>query len=269
MTRIALSAVLAAITLSAQTAHEKLIPTLWTQTSVEWRASCVQAYRNAERMLDKARKNKSWTAAVEQQGRFKKLPPAVILDIDETVLDNSPGQARQVLKGSDYVPADFTAWVLEEKAEAIPGALEFCRYAHGQGVRVFYVTNRDGKEEEATRRNLARLGFPLDAKEDVVLCRGEKPAWSTSDKSSRRSEIAARYRILLLVGDDFGDFLGGVRVSIPRRREMAAPYDSYWGTRWIVLPNPGYGSWEQAFFPEGAPPDPQARLKAKLALLRP
>lgn len=269
MIRTGLVVALACGVLEAQTAHEKLIPTLWTQTSVEWRASCVQAYRTAERMLDKAKRDKSWTAAVEQTGKFRKLPPAVILDIDETVLDNAPGQARQVRKGSDFIPADFSAWVMEAKAEAIPGAAGFCRYAHERGVRVFYVTNREAKEEAATRANLTRLGFPVDAREDAVLCRGEKPEWNTSDKTARRKELASRHRILLLIGDDFGDFLGGVRVSIPRRKELAAPYESYWGTRWIVLPNPSYGSWEQALFPDGAPKDPAERLKAKIELTQP
>lgn len=227
-------------------AHEKLIPTLWVQTSVEWRGSALQAYRAARVSLDQALKDKKWTAALEQTGSFRKLPPAIILDIDETVLDNTPGQARQVAGKTGFVPADWDTWVAEAAAGEIPGAAEFCKYAASKKVTVFYVSNREAKSEADTRRNLQKFGFPLSESVDTVLLRGEKPEWAASEKSPRRKAVAEKYRVLLLVGDDLGDFLTGIRTTVEKRAEMAAPHAGRWGREWIMLPNPGYGSWEGA-----------------------
>ncbi|MEP7362554.1 MAG: HAD family acid phosphatase [Acidobacteriota bacterium] len=234
---------------SAQTlpdTHEKLVPTLWVQTSVEWPAAAVQAYRNAKLSLDQALKNKKSSAAVEQTAHFAKLPPAIILDIDETVLDNSPGQARQVMGKTGFVPAEWDRWVSEAAAREIPGAAEFCQYAASKKVTVFYVSNRDAKAEEPTRRNLKERGFPLSDSVDTVLLRGEKPEWAASEKSPRRQFIAEKYRILMLIGDDLGDFLPNIRTTVEKRRELAAAQAARWGRDWIMIPNPGYGSWESA-----------------------
>lgn len=246
--------------------HPKLAPTLWVQTALEWRGLCLQAYRLATQQLRVALKDKSWTAAVEQSGKFKKLRPAVVLDIDETVLDNSAGQARQVLGNTGFVPADWNQWVSEQKAPAIPGAVEFCRYAESRRVRVFYVTNRDAAQEDATIANLTRLGFP--ATKETVLCRGERPEWA-SEKTSRRQLVAATHRILLLIGDDLGDFLPGVRTTIEKRVELTKPYEGNWGTKWFLLPNPGYGSWEDAVLAPDPPADLQQRLGRRRSRLDP
>lgn len=131
----------------------------------------------------------------------------------------------------------------QERATALPGALDFTRYADSVGVAVFYVTNRDAISKPATRRAHAQLGFPLNARVEPIYCRGDKPDWGT-DKGSRRSAIAARYRILLLIGDDLGDFISGVRVGPEERRRLVAEHTARWGERWIVLPTSMYGSWE-------------------------
>ena len=251
--------------------HQKLLPTLWVQTAPEWRGLCLQAYQSARLALDAALRNRKWTAAVEQSGptagKYWKKKPAVILDIDETVLDNSPGQARQVAANTDFVLKDFTRWVGEAKAEPIPGALDFCRYARSRGVRVFFITNRDAADEEATRRNLERWGFPVEKDFDNILARGEKPEWNTSDKSTRRQAVAADHRIVMLVGDDLGDFLPGVRLSPEKRRELAEPFHQRWGRQWIALPNPGYGSWEESLYDTPKSPDPEERMRQKRRFL--
>jgi acid phosphatase len=248
-------------------AHQKLIPALWVQTSEEWRAVAQQSYRLAASLLDQGLKNKRWSAAIEQQGDFRKLPPAVVLDIDETVLDNSPSQAREVKENRSFNQADWTKWVSESAAGVIPGASEFCRYAASRKVAVYFISNRDAIHEAATRTNLARHGFPLDDATDTVLLRGEKPEW-TSDKGSRRAAIAAKHRILLLIGDDLGDFLSGVRVPVEKRRLLVDPHRDKWGTKWIMLPNPGYGSWEDVLYGEPRPPTPEERLARKVEHLR-
>jgi acid phosphatase len=199
-------------------------------------------------MLDRALGDPSWTAALEQTGDFADLPPAVVLDVDETVLDNSFYEARLIMQGLEYTTDTWNEWCNEAAATPVPGALEFTRYAAGKGVKVFYVTNRRHVVEEATRRNLQELGFPLDSEEDTLQTRGEKRAWEGPDKRPRRRDIGSRYRILLLIGDNLGDFVSGAEVSIAERNALAERYSDYWGTRWIVLPNPQYGSWEGALF---------------------
>ena len=242
---------LANLLLLAATAanHENLNATLWTQTAVEHDAICLQAFRQARESLDRALKDKRWTAALEQTGNYRKLPPAVVLDIDETVVDNSGMEARAALADSDFTTELWDQWVSESAAGALPGAVEFTQYARSRGVTVFFITNRDAKHEEATRKNLARLGFPLDPAKggpaDTLLTRGERPEW-TSDKGTRRAEVASRYRILLLLGDDFGDFVSNVRVPVEQRRAIYQRERERWGRQWIVLPNPMYGSWEAA-----------------------
>jgi len=246
-------------------AQELLNSVLWAQSAVEHEAAYEQAYRQARLMLDRARKDKTWTAAIEQNHGYEKLPPAIILDIDETILDNSPEEAEKALRGDR---ADlWESWVGLEREAALPGALEFTRYAIAKGVEVFYVTNRGAASKQGTLRTLDRLGFPLKHRAGSLYCRGEKPEW-TADKGSRRTEIAQRYRILLLLGDDLGDFLSGVSVSTQERRRLAAPYSSRWGERWIVLPNPMYGSWESALHGNDASLSTAQRLHLKFERLQ-
>ena len=219
---------------------------VWFRTSVEYRAVTTQSYRLATLMLNRALADTTWTAAIEQAGDFGSKPPAVILDVDETVLDNSESQERDVRDGAAYSEARWAVWCNERSAVPIPGALEFTRAAAAKGVTVFYVTNRDRALEQATRDNLAKYGFPLDPSRDTVLTRAERPEWSSSDKSSRRSVVAQDYRILLLVGDDFGDFVQGARGTMGARKALDEANAAMWGVKWIALPNPMYGSWKTA-----------------------
>jgi acid phosphatase len=231
---------------SAPASHENLNAVLWVQTASEYEAGAVQAYRLAAMQIDAALADRSWTAAIEQQGDPSKLPPAVIVDIDETVLDNSYYQARLVRDNATYATDTWDRWVKEERATAVPGAREFTDYAAKKGVTVFYVTNRTANLEESTRKNLAAAGFPLAATIDTVLVRGERPEWSSSSKGPRRAFIAASFRILLLVGDDLADFVVDASGTPDERRQKTEPYANWWGRRWIMLSNPTYGSWERA-----------------------
>ena len=219
---------------------------VWFRTSVEYRAVTTQSYRLAELMLDRALADKTWTAALEQTGDCGSKPPAVILDVDETVLDNSESQERDVRDGAAYSEARWAVWCNERRAVPIPGALEFTRAAAAKGVAVFYVTNRDRALEQATRDNLAKYSFPLDPSRDTVLARAERPEWASSDKSPRRSVVAQDFRILLLVGDDFGDFVSGARGTLAARQALGDANAAKWGVKWIALPNPMYGSWKTA-----------------------
>jgi len=245
--------------------HELLNATLWVQHSAEYRALGLQAYRWAEEQLDRALADPSWTAALEQTGGFSSLPPAVIVDVDETVLDNSPNEARIIRDQTVFTYDAWDVWVEEARAEGVPGALEFCRYAANKGVTIFYVTNRQDHLREATRRNLEARGFPLAEEAETVLTRG-----NNSDKGPRRAAIAREYRILLLIGDDARDFSSAfVNRALPGRNDLPSRYAPYWGNRWIVLPNPLYGDWEKALLgEEGYGLDRPARLEKKFQALR-
>jgi acid phosphatase len=229
----------------ARDTHEQLEGVLWMQTSAEYWALASSTYAQARHALDVALADRAWTAATEQQGDFGALPPAIILDVDETVLDNSRFQGRMIRENKFYDGEVWSAWVAARAATAIPGAVEFLKYAAQKNVRVFFVTNRAAADEPATIDNLRQAGF--DAGPDTVLVVGEN-GW-TSDKSGRRSFIAQRYRILALFGDDLNDFLNTAALNTPQRLEAAKSNAAKWGTRWFLLPNPLYGSFDRSLYP--------------------
>lgn len=229
-------------------ANENLNATLWQQTSAEYQAVALQTYRAAADKLDDALADKTWVAAVEQTAaEAKGKPPAIILDVDETVLDNSAYQARLIKSGETYDTATWNAWCDEAQAGAVPGALALTKKAADKGVTVFYVTNRDHSVEEATRQNLAKLGFPLADDTDTILTKHEKEGWG-SDKTPRRELVAKNYRIVMLFGDNLGDFVAkSAAQGAPQARvDAAMNYEKRWGTSWFMLPNPMYGYWESA-----------------------
>lgn len=220
---------------------------LWNQNSPEFRGNSMTIYKAAEMLLDRALADRNWTAATEQTGDFQSKPPAVILDIDETVLDNSDYQAWLVKEGKSFDPKTWNSFVKSLTSRAVPGSLEFIKYAASKGVAVFYVSNRTAEEEAATRQNLAALGYPLDDKTDTVLSKDEQKDWGSA-KSTRRTVVADKYRVLLLIGDNFGDFSDAYRGSVAERQKAYDDYKAYWGTKWLVVANASYGSWESAPF---------------------
>ncbi|MFB6230068.1 MAG: 5'-nucleotidase, lipoprotein e(P4) family [Salinibacter sp.] len=235
---------------AASLRNPNLHSTLWAQTSVEYTGTARQAYALAEVRMRQALADSTWTAALEQaengSGVYRDKPPAVVLDVDETVLDNSAYQARLIRNNAAYSSETWKAWVREERAGAVPGALGFTQAAVRSGVQVIYLTNRDADVEESTRDNLKALGFPIDDAPDAVLTQGEMEGWGP--KSARRAWVAERYRILLLIGDNFGDFVAQADTTVAARRKRSHALRRYWGTRWIVLPNAQYGSWEGALY---------------------
>ena len=220
----------------------------WFATAAEYRANALQTYATARTLLDQA------LATPDDR------PAAIILDLDETTLDNAAFEGRMIRRGITYDQKAWEEWVGESAATAIPGAKEFLDYAQSRGVTPFYITNRKKKEEEAaTRRNLQRLGFPLQS--DSLLTRTD-----TRDKTMRRDSVASRYRVLLVLGDDLNDFVFADGKSIEERRHLVESNRSNWGTRWLILPNPMYGSWEKAL--TGDSPECEG-LQKKIEAVRP
>jgi len=213
---------------------------LFMQKAAEYRALSYQAFNLARMQLD----------ADFEKKNLKKLPKAerkraraVVVDVDETVLDNSPHQAFIVINRLPFTPEVWTQWVNERKAKAIPGAAEFLTYASGKGVKVFYVTNRDEIHRQATIDNLKQTGFP-DASDETVLVRATE-----SGKEVRRQKIAEKYRTVLLIGDNLND-LSNVfeRKSVADRFAEVDKTREMFGKKFIVLPNAMYGDWETAIY---------------------
>ena len=143
--------------------HENLHGVLWMQTAAEYQAITRGLYRLAAVQLDRALQEPRWTAIPEQAGRadLALLKPAVILDVDETVLDNSPEEGQRVRDRVAYAPDLFRLWAAKTEAGTVPGAAEFLKYAAARDVEIFLVTNRDPDWREETIETLRKHGVPI------------------------------------------------------------------------------------------------------------
>ena len=247
---------------------QSMLSVLYAQSSAEYEASNIQTYVNAKSALDRALNDVTWTAAIEQKDNFENKPPAIILDIDETVLNNVPFQARSIMDGQSY-PTGWLDWMLEESSDAVAGVSGFLEYAQSKGVKIFYVTNRIAVAEDATRNNLKKLGLPLDTDRDVLLMKNEN-GW-TSDKVSRRKLVAKDYRILLLIGDQLGDFLplDETTLELDGRKALADTYKHMWGSKWFMITNPMYGRWEASIYNNEYPDTEDELMQMRLEALKP
>jgi 5'-nucleotidase (lipoprotein e(P4) family) len=212
---------------------------LWQHTSAEAMRLYEQCYELARIKLDN-----------NLQARDPNDPrqPAVIVDVDETVLDNSPYEVEAIADGRTYTKAFWKDWVRKEDAEALPGSVEFLRYAADRGCVVFYITNRAADEKGFTVENLRRLGFPhID---DLHVMAKD----STSDKTARRAKVASGHPVVLLVGDQLTDFDERLkdRSSDHGKGTVIALRDTL-SRYFVLLPNPMYGTWRDAITGVGDP----------------
>jgi 5'-nucleotidase (lipoprotein e(P4) family) len=229
---------------------------LWTQTSGEARALAYQAFTLARMVLDQ-------DLRVRRRGGQRR---AVVVDVDETVLDNSRYQATLLKNRQPYNSNTWTDWVKLEQAEAIPGAVEFLRYASSRGVRVFYVTNRKQVEKDATAANLRKLGFP-DVSDQTLRVKTDP---KSSSKQPRRNDIDRQYRIVLLMGDNLNDFAEVFENGRTVTDRLAAVEQNkgQFGTRFIVLPNVMYGDWESAVYDYNLGLEEDVKAAKRRGLLR-
>ena len=252
---------------AASNADDNLNAVLWVQRSTEYQATTIQTYRTAADRLDQALAEPNWDALVpgERDAAHAGLKPAVILDIDETVLDNSPYQARLVRDGLEYDEVTWDQWVAEKKARPVPGVLDFARAATAKGVTLLYISNRAVHLKEATLANLREAGLPV-ADDSVFLGLGTVvPGCEQhgSEKDCRRKLAGQQYRVLMQFGDQLGDFVQ-VTVNTPEgRAQLMDEYGDWFGERWWMLANPTYGSWEPAAFNNDWSQPREARRQAK------
>lgn len=201
--------------------------TIYVQQAPEFIALTKQAYAQAK-------------VSLQSQIKIATTPLAVVVDIDETVLDNSPYQAKQILENFNF-PNHWDEWVKMEEAEPIPGSLEFLQYADSMSIAIFYISNRKHHLLEATINNLHKYGYPQVDSNHIML------RTSGSSKEERRQSVIDQgFEIALLIGDNLGDMSVDFEVEdIEKRKEAVYANGPNFGTKYIVLPNPTYGKWVQ------------------------
>ncbi len=212
-----------------------LYANLWMQTAAEYYAICEQTYALAYERV---------AALAEQES--SELLPAVVMDLDETVIDNSAYQTYLTRAGENYSDETWEAYVQyqseEPEPKAVPGAVEFISRTQDLGVTVIFISNRNQTSRAETLQTLERLGIDISDAEDRVLLRTD-----TSSKTERRETSAGRYRIIAWFGDSLADFdeefEDGASGTAYVRRQRAEAARSRWGADWFVLPNPTYGDF--------------------------
>lgn len=243
--------------------HDNLNAALWLQNSPEFKANAMQSYALARIRLDEALANKEWTAApAEQTGNYQELQPAIVVDVDETALDNSRYQSWTVIANQTFSQETWAKFVHAQISEPVPGAVDFLKYADSKGVKIFYVSNRTADLEDPSRKNMERFGFPLGGNVDTFLFAKEQAEWGSA-KGTRRAHIAKDYRILLNLGDNLGDFTDAYKGNEAERLKVLQDNNQRWGREWIMIANPAYGSWESAPFGHDFKVSPEDQRKAK------
>jgi 5'-nucleotidase (lipoprotein e(P4) family) len=199
----------------------------WFRVSAEYRALARQAFQVAESRLPELTRGVA-------RGSW-----AVILDADETVLDNSEYQRRRAVMDSGYTPASWTVWVNERAAVAVPGAVDFTRRVREAGGKVVIVTNRTQVECDATKANLRSA----DITTDIVLCQppgeGDKNPRFQRVQSGTAVPGTGPLTVVAWVGDNILDFPGMTQAARNDPRALAE-----FGVKYFILPNPMYGSWQ-------------------------
>lgn len=218
--------------------EESILALSWVQTAAEFKALAHQAFNIARLRWD-----------LDKQNDKK----AVVVDLDETVIDNSPFNAGLIGKNYGYGNTTWKEWCDAESATAMPGAVAFLNHVVQSGGDVFYVSNRKAQPEknydltEVTMNNLKALGFPQVDKDHILL------RTDTSNKQPRRDRITGQgYRIVLLLGDNLNDFSSEFGAQTINERAAAVEMNKEnFGDIFIVLPNPIYGNWEAAIYGGG------------------
>ena len=192
----------------------------WVVNSTEYKSLCHQTYNHATLQLNQYNDMK----------KNKKL--AIIMDLDETVLDNSQYQIDIFEKNESYKPETWAKWVLKEEAKLVPGAKEFIDIVREKGIQLIFISNRMNARLKATINNMKKC--KVSSESDIYLLRLDK----ADKKTVRRNEVYTasgrmskyqKFEIALYIGDAMGDF-------------PTKDFDKF-GNNQIILPNPMYGKW--------------------------
>jgi len=236
--------------------------TLWMQKAAEYRAIAYQAFNQARWQLDADLEKKNAKKLPKSE---RKKPRAIMVDIDETLLDNSPAQSVGILNKRAFNTDDWYAWGKLKKAKPIPGAVDFVNYAVSKGVKVFFVSNRDEIQKADTIENLITAKFPDVSSENVLLRQLDSNGRGISTKEPRREFILQKYRIVMFIGDNLDDHSDVFeKKAVDARFAEVDKARDLFGKRYIVLPNAMYGTWENAIynFNNALPPEDKEKKRA-------
>lgn len=206
---------------------------LYVQTSAEYKALCFQAYNAARTTLTEIMRNRPKDAK----------PAAVVFDIDETLLDNSPYFAKLIFEDKEYTYDGWKDWTDKMLADTIPGGLSFTKFVKDQGAEVIYLSNRKTLEQQTTMKNMEKFGFP-NVEDKFFFLKTDN-----SNKQPRRDSVLEQYDIVMLVGDNINDFNEAFEdQTVNKRDQLVKDFRMDFGKNFIVLPNPIYGSWKGAMY---------------------
>ena len=222
-------------------------PVLWHQTSAEYRALCYQAFNVARTYLETI-----------LPARLPNEKYAIITDLDETIIDNSFLEAKNIKDGKVYDPEGWKKWVNSASATGVPGAVDFLRWVSEQNITIYYISNRTVSDINATIENLKKLQLPnADEAHMLFLADG-------ATKEPRRMRVAENHKIVMLLGDNLNDFSNVFeRRTIPDRKGEVDKLRNEWGKSFIVLPNAIYGDWESAVYDYNRKLTPQQKEKKR------
>lgn len=210
----------------------QVMATLWVQNAAEYRALCYQSYFQAETILKEK---------LKKAGKNSR-PKAVVMDIDETILDNSPYQAKGILEGQTFSEKSWDNWIQLKRAKLIPGAKKFILAAKQLGVEIILISNRSIKNLKATYENLADHGLPIK-RENIFL------KTTSESKDQRRNHILDQYQVLISIGDTLADFnVDFEGVALNERNILIERNRPRFGQEFVLLPNPMYGDWINAIY---------------------
>jgi len=195
-----------------------------------------------------------------------------VVDIDETLLDNVPLNARDIINNQVYSYDRWNTWVEQAKAQALPGSVAFLQAARQKGIQVYYLTNREHSQVAATAKNLRLRGFPIESAAQILAASTPIGHCESAGygKQCRRQWVANHARVLLMAGDSLGDFVQAEHNTLDAQRKAVEPYVNWLGQRWFLLPNPSYGNWYSAPYgdDESLPFAQKRRLKQQALLLQ-
>ncbi len=206
---------------------------LWYQYSLEKEAIYLQNFNWAKRLVEQALTEKKNTK-----------PLAVVVDVDETVLDNSPLEARLIKEGKTFSYSEWAKWVNKAIAQPQPGAVSFTQFCKKHNVEVYYITNRSIRFLKPTVENLKKMGFAYADTSHVLM------RTNTGDKTARRNKVLAHHDVVVYMGDNMVDLNQKYVVGSKQYKKGNVMRDKdLFGTKYIVMPNPMYGHWRHLVLP--------------------
>ena len=230
--------------------RENTMGTLWYQNAAEVDALYQQGYNVATNKLKELLKQPT------------NKPYSIVLDIDETVLSNIPFQVKMIKDGTAFNPKLWDEWVQKAEAKPVAGAKEFLQFADKNKVQIYYISDRTDAQVDATIKNLEAQGLPVQGRDHLMFKKeGDK------SKEGRRQEVLKHTNLVMLFGDNLVDFAEFSTKSEADRDKMFEQLKAEFGDKFIIFPNPMYGSWESAVY-QGEKKDAKGQSEARMNALK-